>query len=251
MQIKKYHYFLFILPLLSFLTAMSSVASAQGIDNIDTINIRANANLESQTKGNETSTEIKASVRGDVTNTTTQENRATSTDENNNNNTGTTKEDNRATSTETSANENINGQLTAEEHRSTVASFVKSLLDIADRERGDVGTQVRVVARAQNDSASTTSDAIAKIDNRGKLQTLLWGDDYSTLGQLRAEVVTTQNNIDQLKALLPKTTNNTDKAELSAKIKVLEDSQIKVNAFINAHENSFSFFGWFVKLFTK
>jgi len=152
----------------------------------------------------------------------------------------------------TSTEAKTKGQVVAEEHRSTVATFVKSLLSVANIEGSDgIGPQVRVVAQAQNDSASTTADVVIKIENRSALKTFFIGSDYKNLGQLRSEVVTTQNNIDQLNNLITKAKYNMDKTELTAQIKTLEDSQAKIKSFIKDHESSFSLFGWFVKLFAK
>src|SRR3989344_3489202 len=143
----------------------------------------------------------------------------------------------------TSTDANAKGQLTAEAHRSTVAAFVQSLLNVANRE-GGIGAQVRVIARTQSDSASTTAEAIAKVENRGKLRTFLFGSDYKSLGQLRSEIATTNNNIEQLKDLIGKATSDADKAELSAQIQVLEDSQAKIDAFVIKQASTFSLFGW-------
>jgi hypothetical protein len=131
-----------------------------------------------------------------------------------------------------------------------VATFVQNLLDVANRE-GGIGAQVRVIAQEQNDSASTSARAITNVENKGKFSTFFFGSDYTSLGQLRSEMVTTQNNIDQLKNLLSKVTSDANKAELSAQITVLENSQVQTDAFVKAHENSFSLFGWFARWFAK
>jgi hypothetical protein len=141
---------------------------------------------------------------------------------------------------------NDHSSFSAEAHRSAVATFVKSLLKVADRE-GGIGEQVRVIARSQNDSASTSEKAVLKVENRGKLRTFFFGSDYKSLGELRKEMVKTQNDIAKLKELLSKATNDSDKAELSAQIKVLEDFQVKIDAFVQARENQFSLFGWLFK----
>ena len=107
------------------------------------------------------------------------------------------------------------------------------------------------MAQSQNDSASTTAEAMTKVEDRGALRTLFFGSDYKNLGVIKSEIVTAENNINQLKNLLAKTTSDTDKAELTAQIKVLEDSKVKVDAFVKTHESSFSLFGWFTKIFAK
>jgi hypothetical protein len=194
---------------------MYSIASAQGIVAVN-VHANVNASVELGTQGNATS--------------------------------ATAKEDEHANATSTNAS--ASGQLTAQAHRSTVAAFVQSLLNVATRE-GGIGAQVRAVANSQSDSASTSAAAITKVEHRSKLLTLFFGSDYKSLGQLRSEMVTTQNNIDQLNNLLTQASSDADKAELSAQISVLEDSQATIDAYVTAHENSFSFFGWFTKWFAK
>ena len=139
------------------------------------------------------------------------------------------------------------GPINAEAHRSAVATFVKSLLEVADRE-GGIGAEVRAVAQAQQDSASTTATAITKVESKGKWQTFFFGSDYDSLGELRKELVTTQNNIDMLKKLADKSWYLGDKMELEAQIKTLEDAQAEITTFIDTHEGTFSLFGWAMKL---
>jgi cell division protein FtsB len=155
-------------------------------------------------------------------------------------------DDEEASSTEDKSNKKFD----AEEHRSATAIFVQSLLNVANRE-GGIGDEVRVIAKTQNESASTTAKAVTEVENRGKVQTFFFGSDYKNLGQLRSEIVTTKNNIDQLKKIQAKAKLESDKTELEAQIKTLEDSQTKVDNFVKDHENTFSLFGWFFKMFSK
>ncbi len=217
--IKKAYIPLLLLLVVLFSGAMFSVASAQETNTVS-VHGDANIGLENQAVGNHDN-------GADATVTANEDNQAT-----------------------TSTEGNDNGELTAEQHRSTVASFVQSLRTVADHE-GIIGTQVRVIAEAQDNEASTSAEAITRVANKGKFSTFLFGSDYASLGQLRSEMVTTQNNIDQLKTLLTQATTATDKAELAAQIKVLEDSQVKLDAFVTAHENTFSLFGWFTRWFAK
>lgn len=142
------------------------------------------------------------------------------------------------------------GEITSASHRSVVATFVKSLLAVANRE-GGIGSQVRIVAQSQNDSASTTATAITKIDGRGSFRTFLTGSDYKNLGVIRSEIATTSANIAKLKVLLSQATSDTARAELNVQIKALEDEQVKIEAYVKANEAKFSLFGWFNRLFVK
>ena len=142
-------------------------------------------------------------------------------------------------------------QVNGAEHRSTVATFVRSLLNIADKEQGGIGEQVRVVAQEQNETKDKVADGIDKIQNRSKIKTFLIGTDYKNVGQLRSEMVKTGNQIDWLKKLLDKTTSEESKTALQGQIQTLEQGQQKIDDFLKANESKFSLFGWFVKLFNK
>ena len=142
------------------------------------------------------------------------------------------------------------GQQIAETHRSVVATFVKNLLSVADRE-GGIGEQVRVIAQQQNDSKTKILEEIDTVEKRSKIKTFFLGTDYKNLGALRSEMVKTRNRIEQLKRLVEKTTVEEDKTILQDQIKALELEQTKINDFITKNESEFSLFGWFVKLFNK
>jgi len=142
-------------------------------------------------------------------------------------------------------------QINGAEHRSTVATFVQTLLNVAEREQGGIGEQVRAVAQQQNESKDKVADAIDKIQNRSKVKTFLIGTDYKNIGQLRSEMVKTKNQIDQLERLLDQTTSEESKTALQEQIQTLKQEQQNINDFLKANESKFSLFGWFVKLFNK
>lgn len=142
------------------------------------------------------------------------------------------------------------GQVTAQEHRSTVATFVQSLLAVADRE-GGIGQQVKVIAQQQNASKEEVAVSIDKVEKRGKLKTFFIGSDYKNLGDLRSQMVQTRNQVDQLKRLADKATTDQDKTELQTQIQALEQQQANIDTFITQNESKFSLFGWAVKLFNK
>lgn len=140
------------------------------------------------------------------------------------------------------------GQINAEFHRSAVASFVQSLLAVADRE-GGIGQQVRVVAQQQNGTKDKVAESIDKVEKRSKLKSFLIGTDYKNTGALRSEMVQTRNQIAQLKRLADKAENDQDKNELQNQIQALEQEQTNIESFITQNEDKFSLFGWAVKLF--
>lgn len=142
------------------------------------------------------------------------------------------------------------GQFNGESHRNTVATFVQSLLAVADRE-GGIGQEVRVIAEQQNDTKDRAFDLINAVENRNKVKTFFIGTSYKNLGELRSQMVQTRNQIEQLKRLIEKAENDQDKAELQNQIQILEQEQTNINNFITQNESKFSLFGWAVKIFRK
>jgi len=151
------------------------------------------------------------------------------------------------------------GQLNAIAHRSVVANFVQNLLKAASSTEGGIGQQVRVIAQQQNDSDTTTTEAITKVNNRGKIKIFLIGSDYRNLGALRSEIVHTRNRISQLTRLIQNATGTsatgtattTATTTIQAQIQALEQEQTRIENFIKAQEGKFSLFGWLLKLFSK
>jgi hypothetical protein len=192
------------------LLGMASTVSAQTVT----------ANVETGIKINATSAAAKAEVRGSATSSAAKDNAASKP----------------GTTTDSSGEAKV--------YRSAVATFVKGLLSIADRD-GGIGAEVRVIAKSQQDSASTSANAMLKADaNKQKgFKAFLLGSNYKTIGQLRSEMTVTKNNIEKLERLAESTANAQVKADLLAQIKVLEDSQVKIQAFIDANKGV-SLLGW-------
>lgn len=143
------------------------------------------------------------------------------------------------------------GQQTADTHRSVVATFVQNLVSVADREKGGIGEQVRVIAQQQSVSGTDVSEEITVVESRSSIKTFLIGSDYKNLGALRSEMVKTRNRIDQLQRLVDKTTIEEDKTILQNQITALEQEQTNINNFITQNESKFNLFGWVAKLFNK
>jgi hypothetical protein len=144
---------------------------------------------------------------------------------------------------------NENASSSASSNRSGVSVFVQSLLDVADRD-GGIGADVRVVAQDQNESDEKTAEAKAEVEARGSLKTFFLGTDYKNLGVIRSEVAKTKNNIAKLNVLLEKATVSA-RGELEAQIEALEEVQDDLEAYIEKHEDKFSLFGWFAKIFVE
>lgn len=150
-----------------------------------------------------------------------------------------------ASTTSRGKGEDISG-----EHRSAVAIFVQSLLRIANRD-GGIGAEVRAVAQSQNESASTTAEALAKVESRSKLWAFFFGTDWKSVGKIRSELAKTGSDVRRLETTLTETSDVSVKADLTAQLTALKAEQAKIEAFVESHEKSFSLLGWFTKLFVS
>jgi len=146
-------------------------------------------------------------------------------------------------------NQERNAALNGERHRSAVATFVQGLLDIADREKGGLGDQVRTIAQEQNAVKDVEAAAIDKVSSRSKFLSFFIGTDYKNIGTLRSQMATTENQLDRLGQLLLEATNTETKTQLQDQIQTLTQEQQRIKNLVTANENKFSVFGWLVKLF--
>jgi hypothetical protein len=112
----------------------------------------------------------------------------------------------------------------------SISEFVENILKIANK--NGIGEQVRVVAQELNQSASTSIQAMEKVQTRSKIKTFLVGSDYKNLGELRSELVQNRNRIEQLTQTMSKIKNATDQIDLQNQIETLNEKLI---------ENSYTF----------
>lgn len=140
------------------------------------------------------------------------------------------------------------GMEMSQEHKDKVASVVEELKELAGKDQ-NIGEEVRVVAKEQEESNERATDAMEKVEARGEFKTFLIGTDYKNIGALRSEVVTTENHIDRLTKAMDRATSEEVKADLDAQIVELEEVNTSATVFIEENEDNFSLFGWLVRLF--
>jgi hypothetical protein len=127
---------------------------------------------------------------------------------------------------------------------------VHKLQEIADEGRG-IGDDVREIAMEQASTSEDAAEHMRTIESESALKTFLFGFDFKSLGDLRSAFVTTQNHIDRLKTAADKVSDIQVKAELNTQISALEDTASSTQSFIKQHEETFSLFGWFLKIIGK
>ena len=141
-------------------------------------------------------------------------------------------------------------QVNLVERQSMVAKAVQGLLDLADMEMG-IGEQIRVIAQEQNQKQEKVANEINAIQTRNKVKTFLFGTDYKSANELRGEIVSTENQINELNQIKEQILNENHKVILQEQVELLEQEQIKLQAFVDENESKFSLFGWLVKIFVK
>lgn len=234
--------------LLVFGMAVLSFAKTDG-------NQGANENSSSKNTGNSAQT-VESPAKNTNQNQNQEQNQVQNENKSKNQGTATTGENaqmNQEQEKSKEKNKTNTGQANAETHRSAVAGFVKSLLEVAKNEgNGEanrIGAQVRNVAMQQNQGEATTITAMEQVQTRSKIKTFLFGSDYKNLGALRSEMVQTRNRIRQLTELMNKAENEETKQTLQEQIQQLEQEQTKINGFITENESKISLFGWLAKMF--
>jgi hypothetical protein len=222
---------------------LSVLAFAVSASNVSAVEVTGTASENLSVSAVNTSASANANVNATVKVKAVSASSSTSTKDNSKASTSTSspKDAKNATST---------GTTTASENRSVVANFVQSLLKVANRQPG-IGAEVRAIAQAQNDSASTTEEAVVKTEARSGVKAFLVGTDYKNLGVIRSELAKTDKRIARLQEIANDTFNLNDRATLNAEIEALTNSQAKLRKFVADNEVKFSVFGWFTKLFQK
>ena len=140
------------------------------------------------------------------------------------------------------------GMKTGEQHRSDVAQVVQELEKIADKDN-KIAKELKAVAQEEKKASEKVKEKMNAVDERGGFKTFLIGSDYKNLGELRSELVTTDNDLTRLKKALEKATDASVRADLEAQINELSKIKSDAEAFVKSIEGKFSLFGWLVRMF--
>ncbi len=124
--------------------------------------------------------------------------------------------------------------------------IVSELHNLAARARV-IGDDIDKVAKEQAGVDNEDSDLQHTVASRSTWKTFFIGTDYKNLGQLRNNLVTTQNRIAHLTELLTRISDPALKQALETQIKALQDQAAKTDRFITDNQGKFSFLGWFFR----
>jgi hypothetical protein len=131
-------------------------------------------------------------------------------------------------------------------HKSKTDAAIQGLRKAA---KGDwrIGKEIEKLAQEQEDVHRVVAEKMTMVEYKSPVARFLFGSDFNTLGELRSELVTSENGIDILKKAQEKAIASS-KGELETQIAALEAENAHARAFIDDQEGKFSLFGWLVKL---
>jgi len=152
-------------------------------------------------------------------------------------------------STSVLAKTNETGKRFSEQHKEQIGKIVQELLRAADGDK-QIGDEVRVIAQEEKDKIDSIKAKMDRIEERNRFKVFLIGSDYKNLGDLRSDLVTSQNHLDRLNRALERTTSSTLKVDLEIQIKELQTVKDRAEAFAKINEEKFSLLGWLVKMFS-
>jgi hypothetical protein len=147
------------------------------------------------------------------------------------------------------------GTTNAQLHKKKTDEVVENLEQVVTTEESagntEISDQIEQVAQEQEQVQEQTTEAIEKIENRGKVKTFLVGTDYKNLGQLRSELVHNRNQIRKLTQALNQAPVGTDTALIEAQLATLMQERERIKTIITNNESSFSLFGWVLRFLTN
>jgi len=134
--------------------------------------------------------------------------------------------------------------------RSIVANSVQEMLRVAERNEG-VGTQIREIARAQNQIQEEADVALYQAKERKGFVKFLIGSDNSNLNIAEEKLTQHQEKIQELEVVKDQMEDSSDKEILIEQIEVMKQVSSEIEKEITDERQVFSLFGWFSRLFSK
>lgn len=152
-----------------------------------------------------------------------------------------------------SSTRSVDGQLIAQAHRTAVAEFAESLLQVAEREDDGgtgLGERIRIIAQAEKEDEPMTTTAIERVAFRSAFSSFVFGSDREHLRLLKNSLRETGKRLTDLATIRESTVDPITRAMLLTQIERLKKDQDILQKFTTAHENRFGFLGWVANLFS-
>ena len=139
----------------------------------------------------------------------------------------------------------------AVQRRSDVANAVQIMLKLADKAKGGIGEEVKVIAQNQIQNHDDAEKALENVNNRSSFAKFLIGPNYSEIKNAEKILAKNQEQIKQLTELKAKLSVSADQQLLDSQIGVLENANLEITNSLSVAQKGFSLFGWFSKMFSE
>lgn len=142
----------------------------------------------------------------------------------------------------------------AKAHVENVRNVVSTLEEVSDEEEAlgneEVSEELSEAVEEIEDSTVDTAEDIEEIEDRPGWKKFLLGPDYKNLGELRSNLVRTENSIRKVNRTMTRVEGSENDEALQEQLGELNQERERIMDFIQQEEESFSLLGWVVKLFT-
>ena len=139
---------------------------------------------------------------------------------------------------------------TAGSRSSEVAKSVQGILSVANRiNNPEIGEQIRVIAKAQNEAEDKANKAVDKMNERSSFVKFFVGADFGQIKEVKQIMTQNQERIRELQQIMLKLENEADKTEIQNQITVLELQNLNLANQLDEEATGFTLFGWLIRWF--
>jgi hypothetical protein len=135
------------------------------------------------------------------------------------------------------------------QNMSTVAQKVQEMLQL--KTTGGIGDQVRQIARDQNQTQTQIQEHLTKIESKTGIAKFFFGPEYKEIGAVQKLLEQNRLRIQQLQELRTQLKITGDQTLIQSAIQALEQQNTSLQNKLDTENNTFSLFGWLVKLLAQ
>ena len=135
----------------------------------------------------------------------------------------------------------------AQEHMSSVAVYIQNLLNVSDQ-NGGIGTQIRVIAQAQQNNQASIAGELQQLTTRNRFVRWFVGPDKTALEQLSMQQLMIEEHISQLQELQLTTDDEETSQAIEDALTALEEQKVLIDDEIAQQTDSFNLLTWLQNL---
>jgi len=137
-------------------------------------------------------------------------------------------------------------------HISKVKNTALEIKKIAKTEKetgnAEVGDEIIKSVDEISYNSVDNINSLEEVATRPAWKSFLLGPDYKNLGQIRSNLVKTENQIKNIEKAMEKNMGEEESAALRARLGELEEERLTIFNYIDERDDGFSLFGWLAKL---